>query len=209
MSTMSRARAVGRRFSQRQRTYVPATRGYVESLDPRNFPDVDATIEASLSELEAAGIPARSLVAQREDGWFVVERVIHVEGNEPDSRLGLLAQIVHHACALRAWAAAMPGNEGACARRVSHAYALGRAATLADAYAIDDARHGRFRLGGADKVRKYNDVDRARWRELRNTKFAHHSEKRASELIAKECNLPESAAASVRAELQKKAAKPL
>jgi hypothetical protein len=66
-----------------------------------------------------------------------------------------------------------------------------------------------FRRLGADARRLYDDDERRNWRELRSSKFAHHSVKRACELIAKECDLPEKAISSVRAELGKKAARPL
>lgn len=209
MSGKLRTTAVGRRFSRRERTYSPKTRSYVESLDPRNRLAADSRLDAAIAELEAAGIPARDLATQSDDGWLVVERVVHVGGNEPDSRLGLLAQIVHHASAIKAWAKAHPGDEGACERRVLHAYALGRVATLADAYAIDDAQLDSFRRTGADAVRKYSDADRAHWRQLRSTRFAHLSELRAAQLIAKACGLSPTAVSSIRAELGKKAAKPL
>lgn len=195
---------IGRVYSRRVRLAAG-----VESIDPRNILSEEKLLHFAIKVLESEGIPARKLIAEREDGWFVVERVIHVDGHDLDSTLGLQALICHHCCALKAWANALPNDPGAAEKRVHHAYLLGRFATLADAYRTKDDTEAGFRKRGADQVRKYTDADKARWRELRQSKYAHHSENRAAELIAEACGLPPSAKHSIRPALSKKADKPL
>ncbi len=86
-----------------------------------------------------------------------------------------------------------------------------RALPLAHLGAKRRAAERELQTKGTEARRKYTADDRARWRDLRATKFAEHSESRAAALIVKECHLPEAAASSVRAELgrAKKPAKPL
>lgn len=195
---------IGRVFSRRARLGDG-----LESIDPRNLLSVERRLQAAIEALERQGVPARELIDQRDDGRLVIEQVIHLDGHEPDSPLGLQALICHHCCALKAWAAALPGHEGSIERRLHHAYQLGRFTTLADAYRIQDESQATFRKRGADQVRKYTAADKANWRELRKTKYAHHSENRAAELIAEACGLPTSAKASVRAALREKPDMPL
>lgn len=201
---MAAGKVIGRVYSRRDRLG-----NGIESVDPRNLLSIERRLQSAIEALERAGVPARALIAGRDDGWLVAERVIHIDGREPDSPLGLQALICHHCCALKAWAAALPGDEHSAQKRVHHAYQLGRFATLADAYRIQDESQAVFRRRGADQVRKYTAADKARWRDLRRSRYSQHSENRAAELIAEACGLPASSKASIRAALREKLDMPL
>jgi hypothetical protein len=120
---------VGRRYTRKERTTFADGGGH-EQLDLDRAPSLRARRARAVDVLKAAGIPVAQLLGDPPSGSLLIERVIHLDGNELDSPLGLAAQIVAACCELQQWAALGEANP----RVVQNAYLLGYLVALQKVY---------------------------------------------------------------------------
>lgn len=150
---------VGRRYTRKERTTF-SDGGAHEQLDLDRVPSLRARKARAVGLLKAAGVPVAQLLGDPPSGTLLIERVIHLGGNELDSPLGLAAQIVAACCELEQWAALGESNP----QVVQQAYLLGYLVALQKAYDIDGGQRSTAAHAGGDAQKRKADLSEERVR---------------------------------------------